>query len=160
VLASGLRPTIADRVADRVVDYLGWSGRWRLRARRWGAGDCRLIAKTAKAVLDLKKRGHELTGEAAARLLPNGTPRFHRILVRKIAERVPLPWDVKLEAIARGLQVIGIFMCIVGKVPLERCACLRMLGPQLVKEHVKQYVEQLLEDTERDLRGRKGAPRS
>ena len=109
-------------------------------------------------MLDFKKKGHELTGKAAARLLPNGTPRFHRMLVRKIAERVPLPWDVKLEAIARGLQVIGIFMCMVGNVPLERCACLRMLGPQLAKEHVKQYVEQLLEDTERDLRGMKWAP--
>ena len=39
-----------------------------------------LRSKTAKAVLDLKKRGHELTGEAAARLLPNGTPRFHNEL--------------------------------------------------------------------------------
>jgi hypothetical protein len=154
VLADGLRPTIADRVADRVVDYLGWSGSWRLRARRWRLGDCRLLAQTARAVLALKRKLHEVTGEAVCRLLPPDTPRFHRMLVKKIAAKVPLPPDVKLEAIARGLQVIGIFMCIVGNVPLERCACLRMLGPQLAREQIKQYVEDLLQETERDLRGK------
>jgi hypothetical protein len=153
VLADGLRPTIADRVADRVVDYPGWSGRWRLRTRRWNGADCRLLAQTAKAVLDLKRKLHDVTGEAVSRLLPPDTPRFHRMLVKKIAAKVPLPPDIKLEAIARGLQIIGIFMCIVGNVPLERCACLRMLGPQLIKEQIKRYVEDLLEETKRDLKG-------
>jgi hypothetical protein len=153
VLADGLRPTIADRVADRVVDYLGWSGRWRLRTRRWSGADCRLLAQTAKAVLDLKRKLHDVTGEAVSRLLPPDTPRFHRMLVKKIAAKVPLPPDIKLEAIARGLQIIGIFMCIVGNMPLERCACLRMLGPQLIKEQIKRYVEDLLEETKRDLKG-------
>ena len=151
----GLRPTIADRVADRVVDYLGWSGRWRLRARRWRLGDCRLLAQTARAVLDLKRKLHEVTGEAVSWLLPPDTPRFHRMLVKKVAAKVPLPPDVKLEAIARGLQIVGIFMCIVGNVPLERCACLQMLGPQLAKEQVKQYVEDLLQETERDLEAKR-----
>ena len=75
------------------------------------------------------------------------------MLVKKIAAKVPLPPDIKLEAIARGLQIIGIYMCIVGNVPLERCACLRMLGPQLIKEQIKRYVEDLLEETKRDLKG-------
>jgi hypothetical protein len=153
VLADGLRPTIADRVADRVVDYLGWSGRWRLRTRRWSGVDCRLLAQTAKAVLDLKRKLHDVTGEAVSRLLPPDTPRFHRMLIKKIAARVPLPPDIKLEAIARGLQIIGIFMCIVGNMRLERCARLRMLGPQLIKEQIKRYVEDLLEETKRDLKG-------
>jgi hypothetical protein len=153
VLADGLRPTIGDRVADRVVDYLGWSGRWRLRTRRWSGVDCRLLAQTAKAVLDLKRKLHDVTGEAVSRLLPSDTPRFQRMLVKKIVAKVPLPPDIKLEAIARGLQIIGIFMCIVGNVPLERCACLRMLGPQLIKEQIKRYVEDLLEETKRDLKG-------
>jgi hypothetical protein len=86
--------------------------------------------------------------------LPKGTPRFHRMLVKKIAEKVPLPWDVKLEAIARGLQIIGIWMCLVQNLPLEHCACLQMFGVALVKERVKKEIEDLLEETRRDLQGR------
>lgn len=151
VLTEGVRPTLADRLASRVVDYMGSS--WRL-PKRWGSGDCRLLAETARAVLDLKKKAHEAVGEGISRLLPPDTPRFHRTLVKRIAEKVPLPWDAKLEAIARGLQVIGIYLCFVRNVPLEHCACLRMLGPQLVKEQVKRYIEDLLEETERDLSGK------
>jgi hypothetical protein len=159
-LTDGLIPSLADRVADRVADYLGWAGRWRLRRRRWRAVDCRLLAQTARAVLDLKHKLHEVTGEAVSRLLPPNTPRFHRMLVKKIAEKLPLPPDVKLEAIARGLQVIGIFMCVVQNLPLEHCACLQMLGAQLVKEQAKRYVEGLLEETWRDLRGITSPPGS
>jgi len=133
---------------------LGWSGRIRLRARRWRALDCRLLAQTARAVLDLKQRLHEVTGEAVSRLLPRDTPRFHRLLVRKIAERVPLPLDVKLEAIARGLQVMGIFMCVVQDLPLEACACLSMLGASVAREQARRYVQDLLDATWQDLNGR------
>jgi hypothetical protein len=160
VLTDGLIPSLADRVADRVADYLGWAGRRRLRRRRWRAVDCRLLAQTARAVLDLKHKLHEVTGEAVSRLLPPNTPRFHRMLVKKIAEKVPLPPDVKLEAIARGLQVIGIFMCVVQDLPLEHCACLRMLGAQLVNEQAKRHVEDLLEETWRDLHGITSSPGS
>jgi hypothetical protein len=150
VLTEGVRSTLANRLASRVVDYMGPS--WRL-PKRWGAGDCRLLAQTARAVLDLKQKAHEAVGQGISRLLPPGTPRLHRTLVRRIAEKVLLPWDAKLEAIARGLQVIGIYLCFARNVPLERCACLRMLGPQLIKEQIKRYIEDLLEDTDRDLGG-------
>lgn len=154
VLTEGVMPTIADRVTNRVVDYLGWSGahRFRRQKRNWIGVDCRLLAQTARAVLDLKEATHKLVSEAVDRLLPRDIPRFHRTLVKKISEKVPLPIiDAKLEAIARGLQVIGIWMCAVQNLPVERCACLRMLGPQLAKEQVKRYIEDLLEATERDL---------
>src|SRR5512132_4323405 len=52
VLTDGIKAT----VAKRVVDYLGRGGAFRLRLRRWGPGDCRLLAQTAKAVLDLKRK--------------------------------------------------------------------------------------------------------
>jgi hypothetical protein len=35
-------------------------------------------------------------------------PRFQRLLVKKPQEKLPLPWDVKLEAIVRGIRVVGI----------------------------------------------------
>src|SRR4029453_1135623 len=71
----------------------------------------------------LKAKLHEVKGELVSRLLPEDPPRFHRMLVRKIAEKVPLPPDVKLAAIARGLMVLGIFMCVVQNLRRDRCAC-------------------------------------
>jgi hypothetical protein len=154
LLADGVRPTLADRVSERVVQYLGWPGAkyQRYRRRWWTDVDCQLLADTARAVLDLGRRSHELVAMAVDKLLPPETPRFHRNLVKKIAAKLPLPWDVKLAAIARGLQVFGIWMCMLQD-RLEHCACLRMLGPQLVKEQVKRYIEDLLKQTERDLKG-------
>jgi hypothetical protein len=154
-LTGGVSSAIASRLSGRVVDYLGRLGAYRLRwqRRKWAAVDCRALAETARAVLALKRKTHELTGEAVGALLPEGTPGFHRMLVRKIAEKVPLPWDAKLEAIARGLQVIGIWMCLVQNLPLERCACLQMFGVELLKERVEQSIEDLLEETRRDLQG-------
>jgi hypothetical protein len=155
-LTDRISSAITSRVADRVVDYLGLAGAYRLRwqRRRWAAVDCQALAHTARAVLALKRKTHELTGEAVSALLPEGTPRFHRTLVKKIAEKLPLPWDAKLEAIARGVQVIGIWMCLVQNLPLERCACLQMFGVALFRERVEQYIEDLLEETRRDLQGR------
>jgi hypothetical protein len=154
ILTEGVKPTLADRATDRVVDYLGWPGARYQRRRKWTDLDCQLLADTAQAVLGLKRRSHEVVGTAVEQLLPPETPRFHRHLVKKIAKKLPLPWDAKLAAIARGLQVFGIWMCMVQD-RLERCACLRMLGPQVIKEHVKRYIEELLEETERDLRARR-----
>jgi hypothetical protein len=113
ILTDGVKPTLADRVTDRVVDYLGWPGARYQRRRRWTKIDCQLLADTAQAILDLKRRSHELVGIAVEQLLPPDTPRFHRHLVRKIGEKLPLPWDAKLAAIARGLLVYGIWMCMV-----------------------------------------------
>src|SRR4029453_3197643 len=120
VLTDGVKYALASRAAD----YLGAKRALMLRLRypRWGGSDCRELAETAKTVRALQAKLHEVTGELVSRLLPEDTPRFHRMLVRKIAEKVPLPPDVKLAAIARGLMVLGIFMCVGQNLPLDRCA--------------------------------------
>jgi hypothetical protein len=140
-----------------VADYLGRGGAFTLRFWRWGPRDCRLLAQTAKAVLALKQKMHEVTGELVVRLLPADTPQFHKMLIRKIAEKLPLPPDVKLAAIARGLQIMGIYLCIIRDVPLDRCACLKQLGPEMIKERIKKYVEGPLDETWNDLKGRRDA---
>jgi len=86
------------------------------------------LADAARAILRLKRRAHELVGEAIAEMfesLVRELPRFQRLLVRKLTERLPLPWDVKLEAIVRGIQVVGIWMCVVQELPLEDCPACR-----------------------------------
>ena len=78
-------------------------------------------------------------------------PRFQRLLVRKLAEKLPLPWDVKLEAIVRGIQVVGIWICVVQEVPLENCPCLQMMAGAELRERIEQEIQKLLDETRQDM---------
>jgi hypothetical protein len=154
VLTDGLNPALAGELADRVTQYLGAAGKRRLRRRRRKGVDCQLLAEAARAVLDLKRQTHELVGEAVGQLfdrLVRNLSQFQRLVIKKVAAKLPLPWDVKLDAIARGLQVIGIWMCLVQDLPLERCPCMEMLSVTLVKERIEQEIKDLLDATQRDL---------
>jgi hypothetical protein len=153
ILADLLTEGLKKAVAERVVDYLDDLDLLRDRPhRREGAG-CEDIAEAARAVLRLKQDLHDLTAEAVSRALPPEIPDFYRTLVKKIVAKIPLASDAKLEATARGLQVIGIYLCIIQRLPLSECACLRMLARHIAAEQAQHYVESLLEQTARDLRG-------
>jgi hypothetical protein len=150
VLADGIDRAIADRVADYVGEGVG--RRW-LRDQPWNTAGCERLADTAMAILELKKRTHEAVGAAVAAMLPPGTPEFHRELTGRIVERIPLPlWDAKLDAVVRGIQVVGIFKCLaIHQLPASSCACLRMLGGEVAEEEVKRRVVNLLDQTRQDL---------
>jgi hypothetical protein len=45
--------------------------------------------------------------------------------VQEVVSRIPLPFDVKLSAAARALQIAGIYVCLVGGRGLAGCACLK-----------------------------------
>jgi hypothetical protein len=102
----------------------------------------------------LASSAHELVGEAVTEMferLVRELPRFQRLLVGKLAEKLPLPWDVKLEAIVRGIQVVGVWICVVQELPLECCPCLQMMGGAELKERIEQEIRDLLDATQRDL---------
>jgi hypothetical protein len=67
------------------------------------------------------------------------------------AGKLPLPWDVKFEAIVRGIQVVGIWMCVVQELPLEDCPCLQMMGGAELRGRIEQEIRELLEETQRDI---------
>jgi hypothetical protein len=67
------------------------------------------------------------------------------------AEKLPLPWDVKLEAIVRGIRVVGTWMCVVQELPLEDCPCLQMMGGAELRGRIEQEIRELLEETQRDI---------
>ncbi len=158
LMADALVDGLDKSVADRVTDYLGAAGARAFRYRRWDASACQALANTAAAVLRLKDKAHSLVGTGIGAMLPASTPRFHRKLVERIASKIPLPWDVKLEAIARALQVLGIFECFVKNLPMTDCACLRMLGAKYAKDQVSEHVKDLIDETGRDLRGEPPRP--
>jgi hypothetical protein len=93
-------------------------------------------------------------------MLPADTPRFHRNLTGRIATKIPLPWDAKLDAIVRALQLLGIFECFVKNLPMTDCACLRMLGARLAKDQLNEQVKKLIDETGRDLQGERLRPPS
>jgi hypothetical protein len=78
-------------------------------------------------------------------------PRFQRLLVRKLAERLPLSLDIKLEAIVRGIQVVGIWICVVQELPLEACPCLQMMGVAELRERIEQEIQELLDAARQDI---------
>ena len=141
-------------VADRVVEYVGEKACQSLRKRHWNASDCRNIAQAAQAILDFKKRIHNLTGDVVSRALPQDLPGFYRSLAKHVAAKMPLPIDAKLEACARALQLIGIFECMVKELPMNSCACLLDLGQRVAEEEAKDLVVDLLEKTRDDLDGK------
>jgi hypothetical protein len=159
-------------VADRVVDYLGALGHLRLkwRARSWAAANCQVLADTAQAVLDFKAELHAAVGDAASELVAQlvrhladqDVPPFALELVKKIAAKVPLPPDAPLAAIARGLQLIGIYLCLF-LARLDTCPCLLMFGRyqamEQAKERLRTDLRKLLNQTAHDLYDRQRARR-
>jgi hypothetical protein len=172
LVADVLLDGLEGAVADRVVDYLGTFGHLRLKwqARSWATANCQVLADTAQAVLVFKADLHEAVGEAASEIVAQlvryladrEVPRFVLELVKKIAAKVPLPSDAPLAAVARGLQLIGIYLCLF-LARLDTCPCLLMFGRYEVmeqaKEHLRSDLRRLLNQTAHDLHDRERARR-
>lgn len=152
LLADILVDGLDSAVSSLVVEYLGKRASSRLR-RRLSGENCQPIADAAKAVLDLCDRSHEIVGRAIGDLLPPDTSDLGRELTSKVAEKIPLPWDEKLKAVARGLQLIGIFACMVQRLTPAQCPCLVMLVTDTSKEVVKDKVCELIASARRELAG-------
>lgn len=152
LLADILVDGLDSAVSSLVVEYLGKRASSRLRRRLCGE-NCQPIADAAKAVLDLCDSCHETVGRAIGNLLPPDTPDLGRELASKVAEKIPLPWDEKLKAVARGLQIIGIFACTVQRLAPPQCPCLVMLVTDTSEEVVKDKVRDLIANARRDLAG-------
>lgn len=41
----------------------------------------------------------------------------------ELVANIPLPWDAKIIAAARGLQMTGIVLCVANSDDLPRCSC-------------------------------------
>ncbi len=154
-LTDTLSNDIKTEISDRIVDYLGKPGTTHLWYRQWNERTCEDLARTAKDILHLRDRIHEAIGKGIAQLLPPGTPSFHVKLVEKIASKIPLPTD-KAGAIARGLLIIGIFQCVINSLPVSSCACLPMIGSQIMRENASDHVNELLRRSRVDLEGNLG----
>jgi hypothetical protein len=152
VLADVLCEGIAPALTELVIEYVGTVQERALREHPWSAANCHAFAEVARRLLDAAASVHAAVGETVASLLPADTPVLAKSLAIKLGARIPLPWDQKLRAIARALQVMGIFMCVVKLLPLGECECLFMVGSEVVLGAVEIRMMALVQDAENDLR--------
>ncbi|MEV8288201.1 hypothetical protein [Streptomyces niveus] len=90
---------------------------------------------------------HDVVGRAAGGLFALlGRPRIERVFAQELARRIPLPVDAQLSAAARGLQIAGIYVCVVGNRSLADCACLRDVLILDGQERLQQLLQGALEN--------------
>ncbi|MFF8534196.1 hypothetical protein ACF07B_19955 [Streptomyces sp. NPDC015532] len=115
--------------------------------KRHRKGGCDDLAQLARSILTGKDRLHDVVGRAAGGLFGLlGRPKIERVFAQELARRIPLPVDAQLSAAARGLQIAGIYVCIVGNRDLADCACLRDVLRAEGKERLKQLVQGAMDD--------------
>lgn len=138
----GWQETVAGRATDYVTDKT-WNklfkpGRYEL---------CKALAELAAETLATKKKLHSAIGWVAAwfmRRLRRG--RLAETVARELAENLPLPVDAKITAVARGVQLTGIVVCIAGGRDLTRCPCFIDLALNETKERVKKILTAAVDD--------------
>lgn len=129
-----------EATADRVAKYASGEVRKQLE-RKWRAFRCRWLNELAQAALDLKSKSHELTGDLIVELLPPSVlHRTERVLAKELIKKIPLPTDAKLVAVAHGLQIMGVALCVAQGTELKKCACFGALVLETGKEATKRLL--------------------
>jgi hypothetical protein len=135
--ADSLSTTWQDAVADRISDYAGtaWERLKRSRRRR----NCKALARLAAAVLEGRQKLHELAGRSFGWLTGRlGAGDVTRAFAAELAANISLgPIDAKAIALARGLQVSGVVLCVMDQNDLTKCQCFIDLALAETKERVQ-----------------------
>ena len=134
-----------EAVADRIRGYAQRS--WERLSRSRRKRNCQALARIARSILEAKKQIHEavgkLVGWAAGALGANGAA---RAFTEKLASNIPLPIDAKMIAVARGIQVAGILLCVMDDRDLTECECFIDLALAETKERVNQILVAAMSD--------------
>jgi hypothetical protein len=143
LLTDGWQKTVETKAAE----YVGKRTMQRLSRRR-RSRSCKLLAKFAADVLAGKKWVHDVVGSFArwaVSLL--GGNLFVQVLARKLASNlVVLPWDAKLIVVSRGIQIIGVFLCVANDRDITKCQCFIDLAVEETKTRVKQILTTAFDD--------------
>jgi hypothetical protein len=138
--ADSLSTTWQDAVADRISDYAGTTWERLKRSRR--GRDCKALARLATAVLKGKQQIHQLVGRSVSWIGGLfGADDFTRAFAAELAANIPLvPIDAKAVAVARGLQISGIVLCIMDNRDLLKCECFIDLALTETKQRVNEIL--------------------
>jgi len=136
----------ADTVADRATDYVSqdtWDRLFRGRSNQ-----CKALARVAQRVLMVKGQLHTWIGRLAAWLLSLiGVDTTAGKFAGELASNIPIAYvDVKIIAVARGLQVSGIVLCVFRDEDITRCQCFIDLALAEVRTRVKKILAAAMDD--------------
>jgi hypothetical protein len=108
---------------------------------------CGSLARFAEDVLRGKKWLHDVVGSVVRWIVSLLTGNWMaQVFAKKLASKIPLPWDAKIVAVARGIQIIGIFICLADGRDLTRCECFIDLALEETKTRMKQILGTALGD--------------
>jgi hypothetical protein len=144
--ADSLSATWQDAVADRITDYAGtaWERLKRSRRKR----NCKALARLAASILKARQQLHQLIGRSSGWIAGLfGADDFTRSFAAELAANIPLgPIDAKAIAVARGLQISGIVLCLMDGRDLTECECFIALALTETKERVKRILVAAMSD--------------
>lgn len=142
-VTDGWQEEVASQAADCITPKT-WNRLFSGRRQ----GDCKVLADMAKMLLDGKKALHDFIGSVAGRFVGwLGGQAVERAVVRELAQRITTPvLDQKTVVVARGLQMIGILLCLGQGIPLNRCQSFIDLALTETKERVKQILVGAMDD--------------
>lgn len=137
----------AETVAERATDYVSEKA-WRRLVRGRRGRRCRALARAAEGILKGKQQIHDALGIIAShgvRLL--GGSDAVQDFTDELVSTLPIPiLDAKLVAAARGIQVTGVLICVVGGGELTRCDCFIALALAETKERVEKILVTAMSD--------------
>lgn len=69
-----------------------------------------------------------------------------QVFIAELAASLPLPWDAKVTATARGLQITGILLCVTNGHDLTTCYCFTDLAHAETKTAIKNLLTAAIND--------------
>ena len=143
--ADSLSGSWQEAVADRVTGYAGSA--WERLRRSHRKRNCKALARLARSILEAKTRLHDLAGEAAGwGVKKMGAGGAAQAFARELASNIPLPTDAKMIAVARGVQIAGILLCVIDGRDLTKCECFTDLALAESKEQVQRILTAAMSD--------------
>jgi hypothetical protein len=135
LFSSGWQETVADQIEAYAPTT--WI-RVRRSSRRRA---CKALAKLARSILKTKTLMHKGVGKLAGWSVGKfGAGDAIQAFAEELASNIPLPTDAKMLAVARGLQVTGVLLCVMGGKSLEQCDCFVELVRTETEERVKRIL--------------------
>jgi hypothetical protein len=132
-------------VADRVTGYAETT--WERLSRSRRKRNCKALAQIARNILEAKTQIHRTIGKLfgwAIGAAGAGDPA--RAFTEELISNIPLPFDAKMIAVARGVQVAGILLCVMDYRDLTKCECFIDLALAETKERVNQILIAAMSD--------------
>lgn len=134
-----------EAVADRINDYAQTT--WQRLSRSRRKRNCKALVRIARSILEAKAQIHKAVGKLFGWAVGTlGAGDAARAFTEELITNIPLPVDAKMIAVARGVQVTGILLCVMDNRDLTECECFIDLALAETKERVKQILVAAMSD--------------